>query len=150
MVICRPTLFCKHLFILMTQLFGEMYFGQQSKNWPNNFFVWKVSKNELIPILFTYLRITQFNADGNKKTNTIKCRSVLGTHSNICGGGSLRKCFCKKAALQMFDWVLNRPLTRRYVKRKGTNFQKIREHILYKLAESITFIKFHYFDWLTE
>ena len=54
----------------MTQLFGEMYFGQQSKNWPwpNNFLVWKVSKNELIPILFTYLWVAQFNADGNKKT----------------------------------------------------------------------------------
>ena len=54
----------------MTQLFGEMYFGQQNKNWPwpNNFLVWKVSKNELIPILFTYLWVAQFNADGNKKT----------------------------------------------------------------------------------
>ena len=62
-------LFCKHLFVLMIQLFGEMYFGQQSKNWPwpYSFLVWKVYKNELIPILFTYFRINQFKADGKKK-----------------------------------------------------------------------------------
>ena len=135
MVICRSTLFCKPLFVLMTQLFGEMYFGQQSKNWPwpNNFLFWKVSKNELIPILFKYLWVAQFKSDGNKKTNTIKCRGVLRTHLNICGVGFLRKCFCEKATSQMFDWVLNTLVTRRYAKCKGTTLQKIKHNILYVL-----------------
>ena len=136
MVICRSTLFCKPLFVLMTQLFGEMYFGQQSKNWPwpNHFLIWKVSKNELIPILSTYLWVAQFKADGYKKTNTIKCRSILRIHLNICGVGFLWKCFCKKAASQMFDWVLNTLLTCSYVKCKGTILQKIKHNILYVLA----------------
>ena len=59
MTVCR-------LFVLMTQLLGAIYCGQ-GKNWhmPNNFLICKVSKNKVIPRLFTYLWIAQFKIEGN-------------------------------------------------------------------------------------
>ena len=67
---------------------------------------------------YSHISIAQFKADGNKKTNTIKCKSVFGTHSNIYVGVSLLKCFSKKVPSKMFDRVLNTPLTWRHVKCK--------------------------------